>query len=219
MSFEKMFPSHPRLTQEEERELVLAYQAGDNKAADKIFKAHANYIMSIIRSRCSSPVESEEIFANLSLDILEALQKFEVDRGNRLTTYLGHVVYKRMGRCKDRNLEESLIESDSINTFDSAKDAIDQSIHDEFHSHVCDFIKVVPEETRWIIFCRQEGMTFKQIAKELTVRRGTTVTIAELTSIMEMLQEDLLIHLRSVGMCDREFLGDAFAKTINRPFY
>jgi RNA polymerase sigma factor (sigma-70 family) len=218
VSFEKMFPSHPRLSLEQETKLVLEYQAGDNKAADTIIRAHANYIMSIVRSRCPNPVEAEEVFANMSLDILEALQKFDVERGNRLTTYLGHVVYKRMGRNKEGSLQETLIESDTINTHDGMPDALTDSINSEFFSHVYDFLNVVPAETRWIIHCRQEGISFKQIAKELTIRRGTTVTIEELKNVMKMLQNDLLSHLRSVGMCDREFVGDVFSRVIDRPF-
>jgi len=75
------------LTAEEETNLARRARAGDSKALEKLVAAHLRFVFSIadqfVRYGCSF----DELVSEGLLGLMEAVQRFDPDRGVRLATY------------------------------------------------------------------------------------------------------------------------------------
>jgi RNA polymerase sigma factor (sigma-70 family) len=214
MNFGNVFRRKPRLSREQEADLITRLQNGERELLNELFDSCANYIFTVCRSRTKTELEAEELFSSLYEDIVEAFYKFDVSRNVRLYTYLNHIIGRRANRYYAYNTEEVLMPSEEMRVLDGSCDAVTDSLRDEFVSHVYDFLATIPEDMRFVVNCSKEGMSNKQIAAELSVRRGKKMTIPDVVRMLEIIQNDLLVHLRHVGMCDREYVGDIFDKKI-----
>jgi RNA polymerase sigma-32 factor len=77
----------PRLSREEELALVAASQRGDDNAGARLVASHLRFVLYIARRyrRFGCPVA--ELFQEGTLGLIEAIRRFNPDRGVRLSTY------------------------------------------------------------------------------------------------------------------------------------
>lgn len=79
------------LTKEEEVILVRKAQAGDKKAEEKLFKSLAMMVISLVKEFAGNFSLNKDLFADLinegNIGLLKAIEKFDVTKGFRLSTY------------------------------------------------------------------------------------------------------------------------------------
>ena len=79
------------IDRETEVSLVIAAQAGDEKAANDLIEAHMPLIRSIAR-RQGRYLDEDDGIANGILGFLEGLPRYEVESGFRVNTFLRHYI-------------------------------------------------------------------------------------------------------------------------------
>jgi RNA polymerase sigma-32 factor len=88
--------ARPMLDKAREAELVLAAQEGDREAQLALVAAHLRLVSSVARR--ITPTPTEDTLAEGIVGLLEAIQRFEVSRGFRLSTYAAHWIRARVQR-------------------------------------------------------------------------------------------------------------------------
>lgn len=78
---------YPMLTLEEERALAARSRAGDRNAAHRLVTSHLRYVLRIAAGYRGYGMPMADIVAEGNLGLLTAVEKFDADRGFRLSTY------------------------------------------------------------------------------------------------------------------------------------
>jgi len=82
------FRSVPALTEREERALVRRWQRSrDGSARDRLVEANMRHVASTVRRLASRSVSLEDLLSEGCLGLLVAIEKFDADKGVRLSTY------------------------------------------------------------------------------------------------------------------------------------
>ena len=77
----------PVLTKEEEKVLFLKYEAGDLKARDEIIKHNLKLVVSIAKKYINRGIEFEDLIQDGNEGLIKALDKFDVEKGFKFSTY------------------------------------------------------------------------------------------------------------------------------------
>jgi len=81
----------PQLTREEELELARRWAASeDQRAADRLVRAHLRYVVAIALKYRRYGLPLTELIAEGNFGVVHALKKFEPERGNRFVTYAAY---------------------------------------------------------------------------------------------------------------------------------
>jgi RNA polymerase sigma-32 factor len=81
----------PQLTREEEYRLASRWaQHHDEKAADRLVRAHLRYVVAIALKYRRYGLPLTELIAEGNFGVVHALKKFEPERGNRFVTYAAY---------------------------------------------------------------------------------------------------------------------------------
>ncbi len=78
------------LTREQERELLLRYQAGDTRAGEQVVSSHYLMVMKAVRKFCGGNARHpmwDDLVQEANVGLVKALHKFDVDAGVRFSTY------------------------------------------------------------------------------------------------------------------------------------
>ena len=90
----------PRLSADEERELATRWRDhGDRKAADRIVSAHLRFVVALATKYRRYRVPMADLVSEGCVGLLQALEKFEPDRGFRFVTYATFWIRARMVDC------------------------------------------------------------------------------------------------------------------------
>ena len=82
---------YPRLSRDEERELATRWrERGDRTAAEALARAHLGYVIALALQYRHYGVPLAELVAEGNFGVVQALAKFEPERGNRFVTYAAH---------------------------------------------------------------------------------------------------------------------------------
>ena len=91
--FIKVAQSYPTLSREDEQALVRRWQEnGDQRAADKLLRAHLRFVISSAFKYQRYGIPVSELVSEGNVGLVYALGKFDPDRGFRFVTYAGHWV-------------------------------------------------------------------------------------------------------------------------------
>ncbi len=77
----------PRLSREEERELLVRARGGDAAAATRLITSHLRFVMHIARRYRNSGHPLSDLFQEGTVGLMEALKRFNPERDVRLATY------------------------------------------------------------------------------------------------------------------------------------
>ncbi|HMI85309.1 MAG TPA: sigma-70 family RNA polymerase sigma factor [Polyangiaceae bacterium] len=80
----------PPLSREEETELVARARAGDRRATDRLVEAHLRDVVYIARKHRYYGMPLSDLIGEGVLGLMRALEKFEPQRGVRISTYAAH---------------------------------------------------------------------------------------------------------------------------------
>lgn len=77
------------LTAEREIELISKWQKeGDKAALDELVVAYHPFLMRYVQKQNAFSMSQDDLYAEAVVGMMKALEKFEIERGNRFSTYL-----------------------------------------------------------------------------------------------------------------------------------
>ena len=77
----------PRLSRDEERDLILRLKGGDTAAATRLVTSHLRFVLHIARRYRAFGTPLADLFQEGTVGLLEAVKRFNPDRDVRLATY------------------------------------------------------------------------------------------------------------------------------------
>lgn len=80
----------PTLSREDEHDLAVAVQAGEQDAADKLVEANLRYVVAVALQYRRYGIPISELIAEGNLGLMMAVRKFDPERGTRFVTYAGY---------------------------------------------------------------------------------------------------------------------------------
>lgn len=78
---------HPLLDADEERELIRRWRGGDAAAGERLVNAHLRLVAKAAQRFPNTGVPLEDLFSQGVVGLLQALRRFDPDRGVRFNTY------------------------------------------------------------------------------------------------------------------------------------
>lgn len=112
-------------TDEEERELLIAYKNGDQTARDKIILGHQRFVFSIAKIYAKDNSELIDYVNEGNIGLIEALDKFNLECGTKFLTFATWYVRRQMNYYII-NTRDSVIKSNAMKLFKKV-DRINQS--------------------------------------------------------------------------------------------
>lgn len=83
----QLISRQPRLSQSREQELLKKLKNGDNSAAHELITSHLRFVLHIARRYKSHGHPLTDLVQEGTVGLIEALKRFNPDRGTRLSTY------------------------------------------------------------------------------------------------------------------------------------
>lgn len=84
------------LTREEEQALAAAFQAGDEEAGWRLVRAHLRFVYKVAHSFGGYGLRFDDLVQEGNVGLLEAVQRFDASKGNRLISYAVHWIRAQM---------------------------------------------------------------------------------------------------------------------------
>lgn len=91
----------PLLTLEEEQVLTRRAREGDVLARQKLVESNMRLVINIARTYHSRAVPLEDLIQEGAIGLIQAIQRFDPDKGFRFSTYATHWVRQAIGRAID----------------------------------------------------------------------------------------------------------------------
>lgn len=93
----------PRLTREDEIELARRVKTGDAAARDKLLRAHLRLVLWVAQKHRRYGFPLEDLMSEGTLGLIQALERFDPERGLRFNTYAVHWIRAYTTRYVLRN--------------------------------------------------------------------------------------------------------------------
>ena len=186
---------YKKLTREEEHDLGVNAKQGDLEARERLIQSCVPWALSLASRYCElSPSIYQDLVQESMAGLIEAVDKFDPERGTRLTTFAFHYIRRDCIRWLkdnriikvpyyeiDKNLKGDLPSKRPVccwDDVDSNKDVFSYEEHELIEQRdelelVYDCMEVLDDRTRWIILERfkTHKRTLKDIGKELGITR------------------------------------------------
>lgn len=184
---------HKLLTADRERELILAAQSGDQAARDELVLSNQRFVWKFAQKHADRlrGHELEEIVNQCNLYLIDAIDRFELERGVRFLTFAGWHLLKGMNDCEESNRVVRLprskrnetdlftistihdIDPETPNLFEAVQQGSDEEQVDngEQIDRLRQCLGMMPERSRMILIERQSGKALKDIAAKLGITR------------------------------------------------
>lgn len=91
----------PLLTIEEEQALSRRSRDGDQEAKNRLVESNMRLVINIARTYHSRSIPLEDLIQEGAIGLMQAIEKFDPDRGFRFSTYATHWVRQAIGRAID----------------------------------------------------------------------------------------------------------------------
>jgi RNA polymerase primary sigma factor len=89
------------LTAEEEIALTRKARAGDAKARQRLIESNMRLVINIARSYRSRLIPLEDLIQEGAIGLMHAVERYDPDKGFRLSTYATHWIRQAIGRAID----------------------------------------------------------------------------------------------------------------------
>ncbi len=91
----------PLLTAEEELSLTAAARKGDAHARGRLVESNMRLVINIAKNYRSRTVALEDLIQEGAIGLMQAIERFEPERGYRFSTYASHWIRQAIGRALD----------------------------------------------------------------------------------------------------------------------
>ena len=91
----------PLLNAEEEGRLTRAARGGDEGAKERLVEANMRLVINIARGYRSRQIPLEDLIQEGAIGLMQAVERFDPDRGFRFSTYATHWIRQAIGRAID----------------------------------------------------------------------------------------------------------------------
>ncbi|MCW5939696.1 MAG: sigma-70 family RNA polymerase sigma factor [Fimbriimonadaceae bacterium] len=91
----------PLLTAEEEIELTRQAQAGCEASRKRLIESNMRLVVSIARHYSSPQIPFEDLIQEGAIGLMDAVKRFDPERGFRFSTYATHWIRQTIGRAMD----------------------------------------------------------------------------------------------------------------------
>ena len=91
----------PLLSPSEEKELFIQIKKGDSEAKDKVTKANLRLAVSIAKKYQNNGLSLIDLIQEANLGLLIAIDKFEIEKGYRFSTYASWWIKQTLSRALD----------------------------------------------------------------------------------------------------------------------
>lgn len=98
-SFIRSLNEYTPISKEEEYAFIGRAQAGDTQALERLIAQHNRYILQIAKSFRGRGLALWDLFSEGRIGLLKAIEKFDMDRGFRLSTYASWWIRQMMTRA------------------------------------------------------------------------------------------------------------------------
>ncbi len=95
----------PLLTEDEERDLALRMRNGDRGAREHLIVSHLRLVVSMAREYGDVGLDLVDLIQEGNLGLIEAVDRFEVERGVRLSAYARWWIRQTMGTAIERHAQ------------------------------------------------------------------------------------------------------------------
>lgn len=95
----------PLLTEDEERDLALRVRDGDRGARDHLIVSHLRLVVSMAREYGDVGLDLVDLIQEGNLGLIEAVDRFDVERGVRLSAYARWWIRQTMGAAIERHAQ------------------------------------------------------------------------------------------------------------------
>ena len=93
------------LTAEEEHKLAVKAKKGDRKARQKLIEANLRFVVKIAKDYQRQGMSLSDLIQEGNIGLIEAIEKFDPERGFRLTTYAAWWINLAMQRAIDQKVK------------------------------------------------------------------------------------------------------------------
>jgi RNA polymerase primary sigma factor len=100
-SYLRQLGNYRLLTPEEEIELAMRIEAGDEEAKRKMVEANLRLVVKIAKKYASSGIAFEDLVQEGTLGLITAVEKFDYRKGYRFSTYATHWIRQAIGKAID----------------------------------------------------------------------------------------------------------------------
>lgn len=91
----------PLLSADEELKLTLAAKDGDGAAKKRLVESNMRLVINIAKTYRSKNVQMEDLIQEGAIGLIQAINRFEPDRGFRFSTYATHWIRQAISRAID----------------------------------------------------------------------------------------------------------------------
>ena len=126
--------TYPLLNKEEEQETVRKAQAGDDEAFQKMLLSNLRLVVSIAKKFRSTGVPLSDLIQEGNLFLMDAIRKFDPDRGYRFSTYATRVITQNLGRRYEdltRTIHVPVNKRESLKKLAKVQKALQQKLERE----------------------------------------------------------------------------------------
>lgn len=156
----------PLLTQDEERELARRVVRGDDAAKKRLIESNMRLVVNIAKHYKNRNIPIEDLIQEGAIGLMNAVERFDPERGYRFSTYATHWIRQTIGRALDHKAKAIRVPS-----------------------HVSDSVrKMERERQRLAIELRRDPS-----AHELAEAMG--ITVKKLMNLLQTCQEPISLDL------------------------
>ncbi|WEK21374.1 MAG: RNA polymerase sigma-70 factor [Candidatus Pedobacter colombiensis] len=177
-------------SKETDQELVSMLKAGDESALSALYLRYWDKLLVVAANRMDNPAEAEEVVQDIFFSLWQRRESLELKYS--LSTYLSVAVKYRIINVMDKQyrLRNKVNKATDLRLESCAPSAETLMLEKELMAQIATTVQHLPEKCR-IVFTlsREQGMSHKQIAKELNISEKTVE--AHLSKAMKDIRSNL----------------------------
>ena len=212
--FEEVKKYRKRLTKQQEHDLAVRIQAGDENAVDILVKHNLRFVISIAKKyRSLTDVSFADLISEGNLGLIKAARKFDPNRNIKFSSYAVWWIRAGINECIDSykdKIEYNAVDDRQIINL-TEKDNVYDDVNEEFEkkmnnlqsrqSAIDDLVKCLEERERKIIMLffglgkTEKEMNLEEISKEMSLTKER----------VRQIKDTALVKLKCEALCSPEF--------------